>query len=115
MIENGKDTPVNSDFPKVFVSHAAKDAVFAKALVDCLEACLEIPDKTIRCTSVPGYRLAPGDDADEVLRDNLARCSVVLGLLTDDSLASGYVVMELGAAWGLKRTTCAILAPAIRN
>src|SRR5262245_27537238 len=66
--------------------------------------------KAIRCTSVPGHKLAPGDVSDEVLRDNLEQCAVVIGLLTDESLKSGYVIMELGAAWGLKKRTCALLA-----
>jgi hypothetical protein len=101
---------VKMDQIGVFVSHSAKDHVLARAFVDCLEACVEAPDKAIRCTSVPGHKLAPGDVSDEVLRENLERCSVVVGLLTDESLSSGYVVMELGAAWGLKKTTCALLA-----
>jgi hypothetical protein len=98
---------------KVFISHSAKDASLAKAFVDCLEACIEVPDRAIRCTSVPGYKLAPGDVSDSVLRDNLEHCSVVIGLLTDESLSSGYVIMELGAAWGLNKTTCALLAPSV--
>jgi hypothetical protein len=98
---------------RVFISHSAKDAALAKAFVDCVEACVEVPDKALRCTSVSGYRLAPGDVSDEVLRDNLEQCSVVVGLLTEESLRSGYVVMELGAAWGLKKTTCALLAPRV--
>jgi hypothetical protein len=57
--------------------------------------------------------LAPGDVSDDVLRENLEQCSVVIGLLTEESLRSGYVVMELGAAWGLRKTTCALLAPSI--
>jgi hypothetical protein len=72
-----------------------------------------VPDKAIRCTSVSGYELAVGDVGDEVLRANLEQCSVVIGLLTEESLNSGYVIMELGAAWGLKKTTCALLAPSI--
>src|SRR5262249_30803866 len=34
-------------------------------------------------------------------------------LLTEESLRSGYVIMELGAAWGLNKTTCALLAPGV--
>lgn len=98
---------------KLFISHSAKDVGLAKAFVDCVEACIEVPDNGLRCTSVPGYKLAPGDVSDEVLRDNLEQCSIVIGLLTDESLKSGYVIMELGAAWGLNKTTCAILAPGI--
>jgi hypothetical protein len=106
-----EEQPMNAI--RVFVSHSAKDAALAKAFVDCVEACVEVPDKALRCTSVSGYRLSPGDVSDEVLRDNLEQCSVVIGLLTDESLKSGYVVMELGAAWGLKKTTCALLAPGV--
>jgi hypothetical protein len=45
------------------------------------------------------------------LRSNLEHCDVVIGILTQASLSSTYVMMELGAAWGLKKTTCALLAP----
>lgn len=109
---NSKEVQAMSEI-RVFISHSAKDVAIIKALVDCIEACVEVPDKGIRCTSVPGYRLAPGDVADEVLRENLEQCSVVIGFLTEESLRSGYVIMELGAAWGLKKTTCALLAPGV--
>lgn len=93
----------------VFVSHSARDAALARALVSCIEASLVVPDKAILCTSVPGYKLTPGDVSDDVLRKNILQSSVVIGLLTSESLASGYVLMELGAAWGLERRTCALL------
>ncbi len=100
-------------FIKVFISHSAGDKALAKGLVECIEACISVPDKAIRCTSVPGYKLAPGAVSDDELRDNLEECQVVIGLLTEKSLKSGYVIMELGAAWGLKKTTCALLAPTV--
>lgn len=96
---------------KIFISHATTDAPIANALVRCLEECLVVPEKGIRCTSLAGYRLSPGEISDETLRSNLEHCSVVIGLLTQESLKSSYVIMELGAAWGLKKTTCAVLAP----
>lgn len=105
MVDAGKDRV------RIFVSHSAKDVALAEALVECLEACLEVPDQTIRCTSVSGYKLEPGSDANEALRQNLAQCSVVIGLLTEESLQSGYVIMELGAAWGLGKITCPVLGP----
>lgn len=98
---------------KVFVSHSAKDRDLARALVAYLEACLEIPDNSIRCTSVDGYKLDPGVNAHETLRDNLQHCHAVIGLLTEDSLKSGFVFMELGAAWVLKKITFPVLAPRI--
>jgi len=45
------------------------------------------------------------------LRAEIANCDVLIGLLTEESLKSGYVTMEFGAAWGLQRMTCAVLAP----
>ncbi len=104
------DMEADLDFTTIFISHSSKDRPLAKALVDCLEACLDLPEDAIRCTSVAGYSLAPGDAADEVLRDNLERCRVVIGLLTEESLKSMYVIMELGAAWGLRKTVCGVLA-----
>lgn len=95
---------------RVFISHSHADAKLAEALVHCLEASMVVPNGSIRCTSVSGYKLSPGDVSDDVLRHNLERCSVVVGLLTPESAKSGYVIMELGAAWGLRKSTCAVLA-----
>ena len=97
------------DFTMIFISHSSKDAALAKALVDCLEACMAVPEDAIRCTSVPGHMLDPGDATDEVLRDNLERCRVVIGLLSEESLKSAYVLMELGAAWGFRKVVCGVL------
>ncbi len=98
---------------KVFVSHSGKDVALATALVHCLEACLELSDGDVRCTSVPGYRLDPGSDAHETLRKNLEQCKAVIGLLTEESLKSGFVFMELGAAWGLRKITYPLLGATI--
>ena len=98
---------------KVFISHASGDATLAKAMIALLEAGLTITDRAIRCTSVPGYRLQPGDVAPDVLRENLAECDVVIGLLTDTSMESHFVMMELGAAWGHSKVACLLLAPSL--
>ena len=94
---------------RVFISHASADAALAKKLIDLIEAGLEAPDGTIRCTSVDGYKLHAGDDAPETLRGNLQECSVVIGLLTEASVTSSYVLMELGAAWAFKKTAILLL------
>lgn len=98
---------------KVFISHSGKDVALATALVHCLDKCLQLSDGDIRCTSVPGYRLDPGSDAHETLRTNLEQCKAVIGLLTDESLKSGFVFMELGAAWGLRKITYPLLGATI--
>lgn len=97
----------------MFISHSPRDVEHATALVECIESSLEIPDGTIRCTSVPGYKLDPGSDAHEALRTSLAHCVVVIGLLTENSLQSSYVIMELGAAWALRKTICPLLGEGI--
>lgn len=94
------DMEVQLDFIEIFISHSNKDAQLAQALVNCLYACMDLEQESVRCTSVPGHTLSPGDVADEALRENLEQCKVVIGLITEDSLKSGYVVMELGAGWG---------------
>lgn len=98
---------------KVFLSHSSRDEWLARELIQCLEACLVIPPETLRCTSVAGYELEPGVSVSGDLKAALRSSDVVLGLLTENSLASGYVLMELGAAWGLDKLTCPILAPGI--
>jgi hypothetical protein len=96
---------------RIFISHAGADAALAKALIDLIEAGLEVPTGSIRCTSVPGYKLDGGDDAPEVLRENLKVCSVVLGMLTKKSISSSYVLMELGAAWAFKKRAIPLIGP----
>jgi hypothetical protein len=99
---------------QVFISHSAKNAGIAKALARCMENCVGVARKAIRCTSVPEYALQIGDKTDDVLRDEIEHCDIVIGLLSDESLDSEYVIMELGAAWGLKKTTCALLLPGVK-
>jgi hypothetical protein len=95
---------------RIFISHAGGDAKLAQALIDLIEAGLEVPTGSIRCTSVSGYKLEGGDDTPEVLRENLKVCPVVLRMLTKTSIASSYVLMELGAAWAFKKRAIPLLA-----
>jgi hypothetical protein len=55
---------------RIFVSHSSEDVEMATKLVLLLEASVAIPDRSLRCTSVPGYKLEAGDDRAEVLRSN---------------------------------------------
>ncbi len=98
---------------RIFISHSYADAELAKRLIHFIEAGLECPHGTIRCTSVQGYKLDGGDDGPDVLRANLKECPVVLGLLTKSSLESAYVLMELGAAWAFDKHAIPLLAPGI--
>jgi hypothetical protein len=111
--EDPRELPANTTGILIFISHSSKDAELAAALVRCLEAGVDLPDRSIRCTSVPGYKLDPGDNWGNSLRNNLRECKIVLGLVTEESLLSNTVIMELGAAWAFEKRTCAILATSI--
>jgi TIR domain len=85
----------------IFVSHSSADAVIAEELTYLLR--LAIPNlrpEQIRCTSVPGYRLEGGAKTDEQLLRELLGAKVFIGLLSELSLNSTYVLFELGARWG---------------
>jgi hypothetical protein len=86
---------------EIFVSHSSADAGVALELINLFR--LAIPDlrpELIRCTSVPGYRLEGGAKTDEELLRELLGARVFIGLLSEQSLHSTYVLFELGARWG---------------
>ena len=86
---------------KVFISHSSADLEIAKALIELLRDSMpELHPDNIRCTSVPGYKLPGGSDTDDELRPEMRNAPVFIGLLTNQSLASTYVLFELGARWG---------------
>jgi hypothetical protein len=96
---------------RIFISHSSADAGLAQKLIHLIEAGVDAPGGTIRCTSVDGYKLEGGDDAPDELRRNLEHCGVVLGLLTSASIESSYVLLELGAAWAFRKRAIPLLGP----
>jgi hypothetical protein len=84
----------------IFISHSAKDEKLAAALVALLRSALNIPADKIRCTSVNGYRLPIGAETESQLRQEVHEAKAFIGLITPSSMASAYVMFELGARWG---------------
>jgi hypothetical protein len=95
--------------PRIFISHRHKDETIAAALVAVLEQAFYIERNDIRCTSVQPYMLTPGERTSELLRKEIARAELVIGVLSPDTSESNYVLCELGASWGRDVPTFPVL------
>lgn len=98
---------------KVFISHSSKDEGLARALISLIRSALHLPASDIRCTSVPGYKLPGGAETASQVRQELLAAPVFIGLVTDASLSSAYVLFELGARWGADRQLIPLMGPGI--
>lgn len=94
----------------IFISHSAKDETIAVALIELLRTALTLRPDQIRCTSVDGYRLSAGANTNEQLRQEVHEAKTFIGLITQESLRSAYVLFELGARWGAGRPLIPLLA-----
>lgn len=95
---------------EIFISHNSRDVDIAEALINLLRTALDISADRIRCTSVDGYRLPGGASVEEQLRREVHEAKIFLGLITPSSMASAYVLFELGARWGAKLHLIPLLA-----
>ena len=87
---------------KVFVSHSSADQKIAAAFVELLRAALPLSAKDIRCTSVDGYKLPAGTNADEQLRGEVFGAQAFVALLSPTSIKSSYVMSNSEHAGGQK-------------
>lgn len=91
--------------PRIFISHRHKDHKVALKLIELLKSAFHITARDIRCTSVPGYKLAVGSQSADSLQTDLIGAEIVMGLIGPDTTESDYVLFELGASWGLRKPT----------
>lgn len=98
---------------KIFISHSSRDSVIAKLLAELFRNAMRLSKSEIRCTSVDGYRLPAGASTDEQLRREVLESPVLIGILSQHSFESAYVLFELGARWGKNAYMAPILAPGV--
>lgn len=100
---------------KIFISHSSSDKELVSKLVELFRASLNIPSREIRCTSLDGYRLPGGANFNDQLRQEVYDSHVFIGVLSQASFQSQYVLFELGARWGAKKQLIPLLAPDMSN
>src|SRR5438128_7301388 len=81
---------------QVFVSHATSDKWLATTFCEKIEAAGASTFRDDR--DING-----GDDIPEAIRDHIKRSRELVVLLTPDSVDRPWVLLEVGAAWGLRR------------
>lgn len=92
----------NSDLD-IFISHSSKDQEIVKALIEVIEKTIGKGFK-IRCTSVLDYKIEPGKNFENQIKEDILNAKLVIALLSKDSLASGHVQNEIGGAWILNKS-----------
>ena len=100
---------------RIFISHSHLDNEIAKKLTEYLKVALKLEALAIRCTSVIGHELEPGENIESYLQNEIKEEDIALiGLLTKHGLASDWVLFELGAAWGKGKKIIPILGPGLK-
>lgn len=87
---------------KVFVSHSNADVVLARKLRSLLS-------RRANAQVFTAEDLSAGENWPVKLRNELASADVVLALLTPNSVASSWVLHEIGAAWALAKPIIAVI------
>ncbi len=98
---------------RLFICHTSDDVVIVEPLIELLRGALNLSADDIRCTSVDGYRLRGGANTDAELRREVHDCEAFVGVISEASIQSVYVIFELGARWGSQGYLLPLLAPGV--
>lgn len=82
---------------RVFVSHATADKWIAKVFCEKIEA---VGVSTFR----DDKDIKAGDDIPEEIRREINRCDELLVLFTPESVDRAWVIFEVGAFWGRRKS-----------
>ena len=97
--------------PLVFISHSSKDKSFVEALVELLEG-IGLDNKTLFCSSVPGYWIGLSKDIFVALQGLITNRSLyVIFVQSPYFYQSPVSLNEMGAAWAVRAEYCSILTP----
>lgn len=99
---NKTNTMSSTSSIEIFISHSNQDATIAKALIELIRSSLNTNPELIRCTSVSGFKLPTGVDTNAQLQEEIYSSKAFIGLISNHSINSTYVLFELGARWGAK-------------
>src|SRR5579871_3961992 len=94
---------------RVFISHSHTDAAVAEAFADLFQSAFNLPCEAIRCSSVPRYSLSFGVDIPRHIKEEVLAAAVLIGIVTQSSRESAWVLFELGARWGASKSLIPIL------
>ena len=98
---------------KLFISHCTKDTEYVKEFVGFLED-IGMPEGSIFCSSVEGYKIEWGVDIYEYLEtefNNPNKNLIVLFMLSENYYNSVPCLNEMGATWVLKKEYRSVLLP----
>jgi hypothetical protein len=98
---------------KIFISYSEADVKLAELIVNLILSSIQLDDDQIRCTSVPGHQLPFGNNISQLLKDDIRLSPIIIALITETSLASNWVMFELGASWALNKTVIPIIGPSL--
>ena len=87
---------------RVFVSYATSDRAYARQLESLLSQRANLRVFTTDA-------LSAGEDWERKLRDEIAQSDIFMVLLSPASVASKWVLHELGAAWAVKKPIIPVL------
>lgn len=83
--------------PQIFISHASSNSKLVKHIRDKLNSVFANGVKVF-ASSIPGS-IPPGSDWFASIRENLTKSSVLLFLITPQSIDRPWVWFEMGASW----------------
>ncbi|MCB9951396.1 MAG: toll/interleukin-1 receptor domain-containing protein [Planctomycetaceae bacterium] len=99
--------------PRIFVSHAAKDAKLVESFVDLLQLGVNVHPDDVFCSSLPGMNIPSGVAFANHIKSQIASPEIVLLLISPEFLKSQFCNNEVGASWALSLPIYPFLVPPV--